>query len=303
MLVNIKEHVHNLVEDCIGDKSSMIVLKGIDITLFNDQVVVDMDEMLNNKLSYFMKLSEERSMITYDEYIALYDLILLQYKRILILDNNLYLNFYPLQVKISDEKLHSLLIHFDEDKEGDDYEIGDLAELTSIYGNITVVKDRYYVSYNNTIAHEKERKIHLFDGAAGTIEREKIVDADFCMDIIDEHDYVCMLDRIHFEHPAKLYIIEKNTSINKILLEEKLQVIRRVYQDLDLKIGYIEEQKVSTDINPEFTQILKTHWGYETFKKIKVYNMNELNHGSKVVEEITQGPCADNLIQIALAEQ
>ena len=79
MLVNIKEHVHNLVEDCIGDKSSMIVLKGIDITLFNDQVVVDMDEMLNNN-SYFMKLSEERSMITYDEYIALYDLILLQYR-------------------------------------------------------------------------------------------------------------------------------------------------------------------------------------------------------------------------------
>jgi ATP-dependent DNA helicase RecQ len=299
MLVNIKEHVHNLVEDCIGDKSSMIVLKGIDITLFNDQVVVDMDEMLNNKLSYFMKLSEERSMITYDEYIALYDLILLQYKRILILDNNLYLNFYPLQVKISDEKLHSLLIHFDEDKEGDDYEIGDLAELTSIYGNITVVKDRYYVSYNNTIAHEKERKIHLFDGAAGTIEREKIVDADFCMDIIDEHDYVCMLDRIHFEHPAKLYIIEKNTSINKILLEEKLQVIRRVYQDLDLKIGYIEEQKVSTDINPEFTQILKTHWGYETFKKIKVYNMNELNHGSKVVEEITQGDIITNIVDEA----
>ena len=69
---------------------------------------------------------------------------------------------------------------------------------SSIYGNITVVKDRYYVSYNNTIAHEKG-KIHLFDGAAGTIEKNS--DADFCVDIIDEHDYVCMLDRIHFEHP------------------------------------------------------------------------------------------------------
>ena len=42
----------------------------------------------------------------------------MQYRKIFIIENNIYINFYPLQTKICDEKLNALLTHFDSDKEG-----------------------------------------------------------------------------------------------------------------------------------------------------------------------------------------
>ena len=295
--MNIKEHVKSVIENYIDEESSIIVLKGIDITLYYKQVIVDLDELLKNKLSYFMKISMDgRRIITYDEYIALYDLVLLQYKKIIIIENNLYINFYPLQVRVSDKKLKALLAHFDEDKEGDMYEIGDLTDLTSIYGNITTVNNSYYVSYNNITTVEKEIKVNLFNKVSEAIRREGIIDIDLCFNIIDEYDYIGMLEKINIELPNKLYILEKNTSINKILLEEKLQVIRTVYDGLDVIIGLVPKTKTSSFIRAEFTNILRTYWGHKTFKKIKVYNMNELNNGSKVVEEITQGEVITNIV-------
>lgn len=295
--MNIKEHVNSVIENYIGEEFSIIVFKGVDITLYYEYAVADLDELMKNKLSYFMKISTNgRRIITYDEYIALYDLILLQYKKIIIIENNLYINLYPLQVKISDKKLNALLAHFDDDKEGDMYEIGDLTDLTSIYGNITAVNDRYYVSYNNTITEEKEIKVNLFDKVNKPIKREKTIDANLCFNIIDEYDYISMLDRISIELPNKLYILEKNTSINNIMLEEKLQVIETIYDGLDIVIGHVAKTKTSFYINPDFINILKTYWGHETFKRIKIYDMNELNNGSKVVEEITQGEIITNIV-------
>ena len=71
----------------------------------------------------------------------------------------MFINYYPLQVKITTEKLNALLCHYDEEK-GDKYEIGDISdisELTSIYGNMKTIKDRHYVVYNNTVSDVKEK--------------------------------------------------------------------------------------------------------------------------------------------------
>ncbi|HHY81852.1 MAG TPA: ATP-dependent DNA helicase RecQ [Clostridiales bacterium] len=298
--MNLKENVKSIIEKYIDEDSSVIVLKGIDITMYYENLVVDMDELLNNKMAYFMKIyANNRRVITYDEYIALYDLVLLQYKKIIIIDNNLYINFYPLQVKLSDQVLNALLAHFDEDREGDKFEIGDLTDITSVYANVIAINNRYYVSYNNTAANEKEIKVDLFEKSLEPITREIITNVDLCLNIIDEYDYIAMLDRISYDVPEALYILEKNTSINKILLEEKLHVIKTVYENLNVAIALAPETRESADVRSEFTNILKTYWGYDTFKKIKVYNMNELYNGSKVVEEVTQGEIIANIVNEA----
>lgn len=292
----IKECVKKAIEKYINEEASIIVLKGIDISCYYDQLVIHMDSVLKNKLSYFLKLSETgRRIITYDEYIALYSLITMQYRKIFIIENNIYINFYPLQTKICDEKLNALLTHFDSDKEGVIYEIGDLTEYTSIYGNLISINSRYYVSYNNTITTEKEIRVNLFSKTNEALKKQKVADPDFCFNIIDEYDYISMLDQINFAPPEKLYVLEKNTSINKVLLEEKLHIIKCVY-GIDVIVALISQGAAVTNERQEFIDILKTYWGYKSFKKIKVYNMESLNNGSKVIEEVSQGSIIANIV-------
>lgn len=297
--MDTKEYVKNKIKDYMDDTSTIIVLKGIDITLYDEEITADMDELLENKLGYFMKIVQgSRKIITYDEYLALYEIILMQYKNVIIIENNMFINFYPLQVRISNEKLIALLYHYDEEKEGDKYEIGNISDLTSIYGNIKFIKGRYYVTYNNIISDEKEKIVQMFEKDVATIEKENVKDYGSCFEIIDEDDYISMLDSIIYEKVKEVYILEKNTSINKMLLEDKLQVLKAIWENsINIKIGLVAENRVISNIRPEFLNILKTYWGHESFKKIKVYNMNELNNKSKVIEEITQGDIITNIVE------
>jgi len=156
--MEIRGYIRQKIRNYLVDETAVIVLKGIDISIYDEQITINLDEVLNDKLRYFFRINQDgRRVITYDEYLALYDFVLAQYKNVIILENNMFINFYPLQVKISTEKLNALLCHYDEDKEGDKYEIGDISELTLIYGNIKTMKDRHYVIYNNTVSDIKEK--------------------------------------------------------------------------------------------------------------------------------------------------
>ena len=49
-----------------------------------------------------------------------------------------------------------------------------------------------------------------------------------------------MLDNVN-----EIYIVEKNTSINRILLEDKIRVLSFVYKDrVNIKIGVVSEAKL-----------------------------------------------------------
>lgn len=298
-MIDIKEYVINKVEYYGDDPGTIVVLKGIDINLVEDKLSLDIDEILENKLNYFIKITQSgRKIISYDEYMALYELVVMQYKKIIVLENNMFINYYPLHVKLSDERLNSLMNHYDEEKEGDKYEIGNITELTSIYGSIKFINDRYYITYNNIINDEKEQIFSIFEKDLITIDKEEKNDLDSCYELIDEEDYVLMLDDIMYGHKKIVYIIEKNTSLSKMLIEDKVKILKYIWQgSVEIKIALLIEIKKGSEERQEFSDILKKHWGYNSFRKIKIYNISKLNHKEKIVEEISQSYIITNIVE------
>lgn len=298
LMIDIKTYIQSKVLNYLNNESTIVILKGVEINLIYDNLKVNLDEMFDNKLNYFLKLAQQgRRIITYDEYLALYDLVLMQYKKIIILENNMFINFYPLTAELSAKRLEELIIHYDEEKEGDKYEIGNIAELTSLYGNIKIFKGRYYITYNNIITDEKEETFQIFEKDLKAIEKEKIELSNSCYEIIDEEDYVLMLDNLLYENVEDIYVLQKNTSLNKMLLDDKIKVLKNIFRDsVNIKIGLIEEKREEEVARQEFLDILKNHWGHNNFRKIKVYNTNSFNNNEKVVEEISQSHIISNIV-------
>lgn len=298
-MIDIQKYLKNKIEHYLDGSGTIIVLKGIDIKLVENKLSIDIEEMIDNKLSYFFKITQSgRKTIIYDEYLALHDLVLMQYKKIIILENNMFINYYPLQIRLSDKRLNALLNHYDDEKEGDKYEIGDISELTAIYGNIKLINERYYITYNNIISDEKEQIFPIFERNFTTIENEETENSNSCYEILDEEDYVLMLDDILKNDKKIIYIVEKNISLIKMLIEDKLKVLKYIWQDnIEFKIAQLKEKRKEAAVRQDFLEILKNHWGYNSFRKIKVYSMNKLNNKEKKVDEISQSDIITNIVE------
>ena len=159
------------------------------------------------------------------------------------------------------------------------------------------MKDRHYVIYNNTVSDIKEKSFKYSNMMMKLLKR-KVIDSSLCYEIIDEEDYLSMLDSIMFDKVSEVYIVEKNTTINRILLEDKIRVLSYVYKDkVNIKINVVSETRAVTGKRPEFLNILKKHWGYESFLKMKVYNVDALNNKFKVLEEISQEDVITNIVE------
>ena len=61
------------------------------------------------------------------------------------------------------------------------------------------MKDRHYVIYNNTVSDIKEKIFQIFKHDDEIIQNEKVIDSSLCYEIIDEEDYLSMLDSIMFD--------------------------------------------------------------------------------------------------------
>ena len=74
--------------------NSMIVLKGIPMEAVFPEYAekIQLETLTKNKLGYMMNLVSERSIITYEEFLLLYDFIVSQYSAVFILPSILKLS-------------------------------------------------------------------------------------------------------------------------------------------------------------------------------------------------------------------
>jgi len=301
-MIDEKEYLLKKIQVYLENEGTIVVLKGVDIKLIIEDVSVDIDELLENKLNYFIKISQTgRRVITYDEYLALYEFVLMQYIKIVILENNLFINYYPLYAKLSNNRLMALVCHYDEEKEGDKHEIGNITELTTIYANVKLIHNSYYVTYNNVITDPKEETFEAFEKDQDTIHKEEMHPSSSCYEILDEEDYILMLDDLLLQQEKRaIYVFDKNTSLSKPLLEDRIRTLKYFLRDsVEVKFGYIKETGEEVVIRQEFLDILQKHWGYDSFRQIKVYNTNSLDNKDKVIEEISQSHIITNIVEEA----
>lgn len=294
--MNLKELIQNNVNEYMED-DTIIVLKGFDINLLYRDLIIDIDKILEDKMKHFMEIYfKRRKVIIFEEYLALYDFIISQYKKIIILENNLYINYYPLHCNIKKELLDLLLIHFDEDKEHEiAYDL--IKEYVNIYANLKQIDGNIYVVYNYNIKNEKEYTVNIFDAPKEDVERVEIENNKACIQILEEEDYIRFLNIVFSNTNNKFYIIDQNSTIRRNTLVEKLNILEKYFNGkIKLYFAYTKYKK-STSIKKEYYDILKRHWGNDSFRTLKIYNINQLELNKKEIEEISQGEIVSNIVE------
>jgi ATP-dependent DNA helicase RecQ len=97
-----------------------------------------------------LELSQKaRAIISFDEFVCLYELIMAQYQNIAIIENSLYKNFYPVDAVIPKEVANLLLCHFDPEAD-ENSKISAIGEYTQVYSNF-LAKDGNFVCCHSSI--------------------------------------------------------------------------------------------------------------------------------------------------------
>ncbi|AFK87286.1 DEAD/DEAH box helicase [Thermoanaerobacterium saccharolyticum] len=295
-MINLKDLISEIIQSYLKDDETIIVLKGFSIKLYDNNITIDIDDILkNDKLKYF-NLINERRVITYEEYLILYSFIIYKFKKITILENNIYINYFPLYVDIPEYIKKSLLINFDEDNESDE-EIGNLSDYIAIYSNFKYINGKYYVVYNNIISDEKEEKYPVFTKADTKIEKEVVTSLDKCYKLDTEESYVTFLDDIIEGKVKDIHILgDWHNAYNSYL--DKLQILKNIYEsDIDIKIGYVKDRERPVTVRKEYYEILKKYWGKDAFRKIKMYDIDRLYIKEKVVKSVSQGEIIERIVE------
>ncbi|MEG1313706.1 MAG: hypothetical protein RSD40_05270, partial [Bacilli bacterium] len=202
----INEKVSNL----INEENVLIVLKGIPMSVVDEisATTINLEEISKNKIGYIFKIYEKRKFITYEEFLLLNSLIIDQYKRIYILNNNIYMEQYPIDAYYSDEVKRGLINHFMEtdDDSDDESVLGDIDEFISLYNGLKEFKGYLLGAYCNEklIASTKVENINLFECVEYKIELIEESDMGF-VDIVEEADYIDAIKQI-FNEPDEIKI-------------------------------------------------------------------------------------------------
>ena len=94
--------INRTIEKLSLTDNSIIVLKGIPMSVVSPESNVGLlDDIVRNKLSYFMSIFEQRKYLTYEEFLLLNSFVLDQYDKIYVLNNNLYMTQYPVDAEFS----------------------------------------------------------------------------------------------------------------------------------------------------------------------------------------------------------
>lgn len=287
----------NLHSNCI------VVLKGIPITTIDPECIMEsIEEVIKNKLAYFVKIAPVRKYLTFEEFLMLNSFVLDQYEEIYILNNNLYINQYPIDAMYSKGVKNGLLTHFTESE--DDYDesyIGNIDEIIDLYNGLKEYNGFLIGAYcEDKIPNDsKIHYINLFEyeniQIPSVIEPEN---RDF-LEIQEEADYIELIRKV-FSEPDELFVRIINYTGDIEILQDHISILSANWSDYT-DIFYVQPKEVSLSFQhrEEYTKILKKYWQYEQFRNFKVYDLKKLEDGIKETIEVSQEQIISDLVQQA----
>ena len=288
----------NIKQNC-DDK--LYVLKGIPLSEVDiiDEFI-DIKDISKNKLTYFFYLSQTRNIIAYEEFLAIKDFALSQYKEIIIIDNNTYINLYPATATINTTDLSYLLSHFstyDDDDGNEDEFIGDIDDYIEIYSNICLVNDKIYCSYNDDSLSniEKITVRKLLEESVDDIPYAASLD-NF-IDIQEEKDYLHFIENIESYFEKEVIVRFTAFEPNPYLLKQRLAQLCKKFPQLH--ISFLREQNAlrKTKYREEFKKILKYYWGYDKFKNLAIYDIEKLDENTKEILTVSQENIISDIVE------
>lgn len=300
---------NRVIANCIREKienlnmgnDAIVVLKGIPLSIVDETVErIDLSNVVANKMGYFMSIFERRRFLTYEEFLLLADFIVAQYKEIYILNNNIYMEQFPVEECFPAAVRAGLLAHFDESDEGetDDRYIGDIDEYISVFEGLKEYNGYLMGVYCAVPALRSPKVItvNVFEN-----NREDLLcstnPCDNFIEIIEESDYINFV-KLLFAEPDEIYVRISNYTGDSNKLKDHIAVISHYWQEYT-EIFVLQAQELEDEYahRDEYSEILSRFWGYPSFRNLPVYNMTALERGEKVVKQVSQESVIANLVE------
>ena len=283
------------------DEKTLIVLKGIPLSIVDSSITkISLDQVIENKMGYFMSIFGKRSYVSYEEFLLLIDFMVAQYKEIYVLDNNIYMEQYPVQNCFPNDIRKGLLAHFEESEvhENDDTYIGDIEEYVSIFNGLKECNGYLMGAYStpNALSNNKIVTVNIFDVKKIEIKSHQNEDALEC-DLIEESDYIDFIKKL-FSAPDELYVRISNYTGDMNRLKDHIALVGYYWKDYT-DIYYVQAQNVEHEFEhrSEYREILQRYWGYDFYRNLPVYDMGGLERGMKEITQISQENIISNLVQ------
>ncbi len=296
----IKNQIRGKLEELSLDEKSIIVLKGIPISYADPTIGrISLADVVNDKMGYFMSIYGKRKFLSYEEFLLIADFVVAQYKEIYILDNNLYMEQYPVEDCFDDETKKGLLAHFEESEidENDETYIGDIEEYIAIFEGVRDYNGYLLGAYNEPSIINNNKIIHknLFEQKKMDITSVPD-DASLEIDIIEEADYIDFIKKV-FSEPDELYVRVSNYTGDMNRLKDHIALLAFYWKDYT-ELFYVQPQIIANEFEhrDEYTAILKRHWGYDSYRMLPVYDMAALERGEKNVISVSQENIIANIV-------
>ncbi len=297
---NIEEKI-NKIQD---RTNALIVVKGIPLeTVGLTKQDVDICNMIANKLDYFLStIANNRNIITYEEFIALYSFIIASFKKVYILTNNIYMDNLPLTINLPDNIETCLISHFNDTEEEENqekYYIGDISDYIQIYAGLKREKGITFGVYNDEhiwlTPDDKLEIINIFDYKDFEINEGNYQDIDI-LDIVDEIDYIDLVKRV-FVKPERIFIRVINYQQNLNRLLDRLRLLAYYWHDwTEFFICNIASEEKEFESKQQYKDLLNKYWKESQFRNIKVYDMEKLLKNEKSVITVSQERIIDNIV-------
>lgn len=286
----------------IGDEDNVIIVfKGISVGVLDiENSEIDIEQVARDKFGHFMKIYNKRKYISYEEFLLLKSFIIQQYKKIYILNNNLYINQYPFDVHFSDEVRRGLLNHFtDSESDDDESEIGDIDEIISIYAGMREFHTYLIGVYCDDAQTDdiKIQRLNLFDDATVNLKMVSQSEIDEFIDIIEETDYIEVVRNV-FDGIDRLNIRITNYVGDSDQLKRHISILAsRWFDNTEICYVQLEKKENTFEHRDAYSEILSKHWGKDSFRRFTVYDMAKLDEGIKDTYEISQEQVISDIVQ------
>lgn len=291
--------IRNIIDKYGNEENAIFVLKGIPLSLLESEIYVSAADVVANRLAYFMKLSSSRKIISYEEFLLLSDLLLLQYNAIIIIDNNLFMNQYPIEEIFPRDIRESLLTHFSDTEGDEDAYIGNIDDYVSMFNGLTEDGGVLIGAYieNRALDSERVRIIDLYQDTEYKISMRNIDRDNEYFDIVEEEDFV-RFTKSFIDSPRDAMVCISNYTGDLPVLMNHLKLLAFYWKDEALiELAVLSETYEKFKEKTDFHDILKRFWGYDSFRNMAVYDMQELERGNKQVRSVSQEQIIDNLVR------
>ena len=296
----IRNQINAKLAEIKADEKTLVVLKGIPVSYVDPSVdKVDLSSVIENKMGYFMSIYGKRKYLSYEEFLLLADFALAQYKEVVILENNLYMEQYPVEDCFTEEVKKGLLAHFEETEadENDETFIGDIDEYIFLFEGLKEYNGYLLGAYSEptSLINSKITRVNIFDDQKidikGSTDEESLD-----IDLIEEADYIDLVKRI-FSGPDELTVRVSNYTGDLNRLKNHIALLAFYWSDYT-DVFYLQAQAVSDEFEhrAEYGEILKKYWGYLSYRNLPIYDMAELENGNKSVVQISQENIISNLV-------